>query len=235
MDEYTFTVGTPDFVAKSIPLKTRQQFQSRLSEWFRTNSRDFQWRHAHSPYKILIAEILLQKTNSRMVGEVYESFINQYPTPYDVKKSSVEEIREIISPLGLIYRAERLHVICNAIVDDFGGNVPNNLSELMGFKGIGRYAASAILIFGFKRSLALVDSNIIRILSRVFNIESRNLRPHTDLTLWEAAQTLVPFGDAANYNLALLDFSALICQLKPNCIICPLIDICKSYPELWNC
>jgi A/G-specific adenine glycosylase len=216
---------------KKIPKRIKYEYHKLLLKWFQNNSRNFPWRHTSNPYHLLISEILLQKTNSRVVGEVYEDFLQRYPSLEDVTKYPLKEIQRVIAPLGLVYRAERLQRICRAIVHDYGGNIPDEISKLLELKGVGRYVASAILLFGYGKPLGLVDANVIRVLSRVFSILSQKSRPQTDPEFWKAAEALVPKRVAREYNLALLDFSALVCHIKPKCEICPLKTLCQYYSK----
>lgn len=217
---------SPEKKAQDITGILVGKYHKKILAWFYKNGRKFPWRGTKNPYKILISEILLQKTNSRAVGIVYESFIKKYPTPMHVTKSSKGEIFKIVSSLGLYYRAERIFEICKSLVEDHGGEIPNNLKELMALKGVGRYAASAVLCFGFDQKEAIIDQNVIRILSRVFEIISNKPRPHYDGKLWQAAQYLLPEKNFQDYNFALLDLSALVCKPKPLCETCPLKDFC---------
>ena len=217
---------TPIITAQNIPKEIIKKFHIRLLSWFKENGRSFPWRETKSPYEIIISELLLQKTNSRAVSETYLKFLKKYPSPAQVTKSSEAEIYSIISPLGLFYRAERILAICSSIEEHHEGEIPNDITDLMKLKGIGRYAASAVLCFGFGESVAILDRNVIRILSRVFDIRSNKPRSHIDNQMWEAAQLLLPADNAREYNLALLDLSAIVCKPKPDCNHCPLNDIC---------
>lgn len=220
---------SPLQTALSIPTAVRQEYQRCLIDWFRDNGRDFPWRQAADPYHILVSELLLQKTDSRTVGQVYLEFISRFPTPAHVSEAPLEEIQQVITPLGLLYRAERLKETCSVIVNKYGGRVPSAMADLLALKGVGRYAASAVLLFAFGEPAALVDRNVIRVLGRVFEIQSAAPRPHTDLKLWQAAKILVPDREAREYNLAVLDLSALICRPKPRCQSCPINHLCMYY------
>ena len=219
-------VVSPEIKAQNIQKSRIRYYHKKILTWFNKNSRNFPWRTTNDPYKILISEILLQKTNSRTVGIVYESFIKKYPTPVHVAISSKGKVSKIVSTLGLYYRAERIFEICRSLVEDHGGEIPNNLEELMALKGIGRYAASAVLCFGFDQKVAIIDQNVIRILLRVFKIISSKSRPHNDENLWQAALYLLPKKKFRDYNFALLDLSALVCKPKPLCETCPLKGFC---------
>lgn len=213
----------------SITSEVRREYQHRLINWFQNNGRDFPWRQASDPYHILVSELLLQKTHSRAVGKVYLDFISRFPTPNHVAETPLNELERVIAPLGLIYRAARLKESCSVIVSQYSGEVPSVLNDLLALKGVGRYAASAVLLFAFDKHIALVDRNVIRVLDRVFEVRSTAARPHTDLKLWQAAKVLVPKQEARNYNLAVLDLSALICQPKPKCHLCPINHLCLFF------
>jgi len=223
---------SPIFTVKNIATNDKNLYHEKLLKWFRKNRRTFPWRKTRDPYKILIAEILLQKTNSRVVSEVYYSFINKYSSPDLVVNSSISEIKKIISPLGLLYKAKRIKKICVSIIEDYGSKVPEDFNDLISLNGVGRYIASAVMLFGFNKPLALLDHNIIRILDRVFSIKSTKSRPHTDKELWHAASELVHMNYAREYNLALLDLSNSHCSPQPICKSCPLKSICKYYSLL---
>lgn len=225
---------SPVDIAESIPKQVVEEYYRNLLDWFNVKKRNFPWRETDNPYFILISEILLQKTNSRAVPDIYLQFIKNYPTPQAVAESSAEAIFELISPLGLFYRAERIISISQTIVENFNGEVPSNLKTLMNLKGVGRYVASAVLCFGFNKPVAILDQNVIRILERVFGIISNKPRPHTDKLLWEAAEILVPSERYQEYNLALLDLSAPNCRPRPQCEDCPLQSICTYFSHLQN-
>lgn len=215
--------------AREIPLSKIRAYQKMLLAWFDEHKRNFPWRETNNPYYILISELLLQKTNSRAVGNVFQRFIKEFPTPSCVNAKNRETVYEIISPLGLFYRTERILNICQSIENEFNGKIPNTLTELMALKGVGRYAASAVLCFGFSKRTAILDQNVIRILSRLFAINSAKSRPRDDNDLWQAAIHLVPEKNYKKYNYALLDFSAKVCRTTPLCNICPFIKFCHFY------
>ena len=186
------------------------QFQERMLEWYKENGRQFPWRTTADPYKILIAEFLLQKTHVRKVEDIYLKVIKDYPDIVSLSKANKKELEHIIKPLGFINRAERLINASRQIVSDFQGNIPNDYEYLLSIKGIGNYIASSILIFAFGERRVVLDTNVIKILSSEFQITSENKRPHTDKKLWEVAQELVPENNIKEFNWALLDYGATL-------------------------
>lgn len=202
-------------------------FQESILKWGKQNLRTFPWRDSRNPYHFLIVEILLQKTKAEQVVEFYNKFIAKYPHIQSLAKSNIEELKELIKPLGLFYRADRLKETANLIINDFEGIIPNNEKDLISLKGIGKYVAKAILCFGFNEPISILDVNIGRIFIRFFGLdESKRIRDSKEL--WKRADMLLPKNNYRNYNLYLLDFGSLICQKrKPKCKKCPLSYHCS--------
>lgn len=210
----------------------KHQFHKRLLAWFKDNKRSFSWRCINDPYKVLISEILLQKTNVEKVTPVFKAFINKYPSPQILQNASPQVIQRMIKNLGLMYRAERLISIGKHLSDYHAGKVPSDKDELLKIRGVGHYAASAVRCFAFNKREAIVDTNIVRLFDRVFGCKSLKKRPREDAELWQFAESLLPSRNVRDYNYALLDFSALVCTAKkPRHEICPLKDICKYYNQ----
>jgi len=205
------------------------EFSNKLLVWHFQNKRNFEWRRTEDPYKILISEILLHKTDSKKVEKVYPKFIEKFPTVYDLYHGDHEEIGSLIKDIGLFYRGKRLRKIAEQIVNQFGGNIPDKKEDLMSLYGVGEYISNAVLCFAFKKRAAILDTNVIRVYERVFNIRSAKSRPRTDKEMWKFAEKILPKKDYVKYNYALLDFASDICKAKkPLCTICPVRDICKS-------
>lgn len=185
-------------------------FQSKMLTWYFENGRDFPWRRSNDPYKILVAEILLQKTNVRKVVEVYESILEKCPTIFDLGAVSLIELISIIRPIGLSYRAERLIKIADIIIKQFNGIIPNNYEELIKLKGIGNYIANAILIFAFNQKRVLVDTNVIFVIEHELGIRSKKNRARTDRILISFIQLLAPESNIKEFNWALLDYGTFL-------------------------
>lgn len=204
-------------------------FVELVFEWGKDKFRPFPWRMKRKPYKIFVAEFLLQKTDSEKVMSVYDLVINKYPNPKALSKARSTELAQCIKRLGLSYRSERMIGAAKTIVTRFQGNIPCSQNMLLNIKGIGRYMANAILCFGFGYCVPLIDTNIARILQRYWGIQSSISRPREDRYLWDFAGELVPKNEAPNYNYSLLDLGALICHARlPECKKCPLLENCKA-------
>jgi A/G-specific adenine glycosylase len=217
----------PDGYAGRIPAR---EFQTRLLAWFRREGRRFPWRQTNDPYKILVAELLLQKTHVRKVPPVYQEFVKCYPSPAALAGASLQQVHELVQPLGLFYRAERLISVAKDITERHAGVVPNSREDLLALKGVGDYAANAVLCFAYGQQVALLDTNIVRLLERVFDIKTDKARARTDKAMWKVVESLIPDGRAREFNLALLDFAALVCTARnPSCETCSLNHLCIWY------
>lgn len=204
------------------------KFQRNLFRWFEGNGRLFPWRQTQEPYRVIVAEFLLQKTNVEKVLLVYGNFIKRYPTVEILADAPIQEITEFIRPLGLLYRAGRMKKMADSIVSNYGGVFPSNKKLLRSLDGVGDYIANALLTFAFGQRVPIVDTNIVRIFDRIFGIKSDRSRARTDRRFWELVGTVVPKKHPREYNFALLDFAALICTAQdPSCPTCPMRNFCN--------
>jgi len=216
----------------SLKSEDAEDSSIRILGWYRKNKRVLSWRKNKTPYKVLVSEFLLHKTDATKVSVVYPLFVKRFPCVNDLNKADISKIRKLFSNIGLFYRADRLKKVSNQIVEEFNGEVPNSREGLLSLYGVGDYIANAVLCFGYKKRVAIVDTNIIRIYGRIFGVKSNTSRPHTDKKLWEFAEEMLPKNNYIEYNYALLDFASDICKTKsPKCKICPIITICKEYKE----
>lgn len=207
-------------------------FQEAILIWAKSNLRPFSWRNNLDPYCILISEVLLQKTDAAKVEKIYPKFIEKYPTVMHIHQAELKDIETIISKIGLFNKAKRFQKIAEQIIQKHEGKIPENKEEIMDLYGVGEYISNAILCFGFKRRVPIVDVNILRIYSRVFGVKSTKSRPHTDKMIWDFAESMLPEKSYIEYNYALLDFASITCKSKqPLCYKCPIREICK-YREL---
>jgi len=216
----------------SYTAKTNK-FAKILLNWFVKNKRDFPWRNEKDPYKILIAEKMLQKTKANNVVKVYVDFLHRYPTPTHLAKANIKSIKKCIKPLGLQnQRSRELKKIATTLVKKYKGKIPNDEKSLSSIIGIGKYTRNAILCFAFDENRPIVDVNVLRILQRVFGIRSAgDIR--NDEHMWKFAANLLPLGKSKEFNWALLDFASQVCTSKrPKCSTCPMNFICKYSKKL---
>lgn len=205
-------------------LEVIRQFQQALIQWFSQRGRDLPWRMTKDPYKVLLAEILLQQTDARKALRAYELLVERFPNPQALSVAEPSEVEDIVAPIGLRYRAGRLHRLASVMAK---GGLPCDEQELLKLHGVGRYMARAVLCFAFDRPVGVLDTNVLRILDRVFGIRSTKSRPHTDRQLWDLVNLMTPLEGAKEYNWALLDLAAGVCRARrPKCGECPL-DMCQ--------
>ena len=183
--------------------------------------RDLPWRRERDPWTILVAEVMLQQTQAHRVIPKWEAFTTAYPTPASCAAASLGDVLRLWQGLGYPRRARNLQLAAGAIVDLHDGVVPDDLDALIALPGIGPYTARAVLAFAFERDVAVVDTNIARVLARTAG---------TRLTAKEAqasADELVPRNEGWAWNQILMDLGAVVCRPTPDCAACPLEPDCR--------
>ncbi|MBN1803443.1 MAG: hypothetical protein JW891_18180 [Candidatus Lokiarchaeota archaeon] len=207
-----------------------KEFVKSLLNWFEQNKRDFTWRNPDlTPFNILIAEIMLQKTGANQVEPLFTSFIQKYPTVQEVSNLSEEELGEILKPLGLYKRRARdIKKTIDSIINN-GGEIPYDVKELKKLPGVGEYIANAVACFAFNQCIPIVDANVGRVIKRVFSFPVKSA-PSRDKALLEKMEEIIPRKSYREFNLALLDFAALVCLPRtPSCEECPLKEMCDYF------
>ena len=212
---------------QNIPLSKRRKFQKRLLLWYEECGRDLPWRRTEDPYKILVSEVMLQQTQVDRVIPKFHEFLQKYPTVQDLAEARPEAVRKTWYPLGYNIRPYRLHGIACEAMERYGGRIPSKEKELLSMKGIGRYTAGAIQSFAFQKDAAILDTNVMRVLHRIFIGTSDPKKQKT--ILWMLSEKLIPKGKGYDFNQALMDFGAMVCTArKPLCLLCPMRDICHT-------
>ena len=205
-------------------------FQNNLLQWYSEFGRDLPWRHTSDPYRILVSEIMLHQTQVERVLPKYLQWVQTYPSFQALATASLSEVQELWRPLGYNFRPIRLHEIAQRVINEFNGQLPRTVEELMAIKGIGRYTAGAILSFAFHKDAPMVDTNIRRVIQRIFNIKGNSLRAPAKNRIWLLAGKLIPPGQAHIFNQAIMDFGALICVARnPECHKCFMKNHCKFH------
>jgi A/G-specific adenine glycosylase len=209
----------------------RRRFRRSLLAWYARHRRDLPWRQTGDPYHVLVSEIMLQQTQVDRVIPKYHEFLARYPTMESLARARAVEVRRVWYPLGYNVRPVHLQAIARETVARYGGRLPDDARALRSMRGIGPYTAGAILSFAYGRSAALVDTNVRRVLGRVFLGPRRLGRLRGDRPIWALAEALVPRGRAYDYNQALMDFGATWCTARaPRCPRCPMRRFCASFP-----
>ncbi len=215
----------------SPPQSTVRAFQRRLLAWYARHGRDLPWRRTRVPYRVLVSEIMLQQTQVERVIPKYREFLKTYPTLRALAAADVDDVRRLWYPLGYNVRPVRLHAIARETLARYGGRLPDDGEALRALPGVGRYTAGAMLSFAFGRDAAVLDTNVRRVLGRVFLGPRRLKRLRGEASLWALAQALVPRGRGYDFNQALMDFGATWCTpRRPRCPRCPMRRFCATFP-----
>lgn len=206
-----------------------EAFQLRLLDWYAREQRDLPWRRTENPYQILVSEIMLHQTTVRTVIPYYERFLERYPTIRALAEAPLEEIKAITDPLGYKVRGQWLKRIAEEVVAYHDGQLPDTVEGLMALPGIGRYTAGAVASFAYRQDAPIADTNVIRLVSRLFALPSEVKGAQREKQLWALAEAIIPIGKGYVFNQALMDFGAQLCTArKPLCLLCPLLDLCQS-------
>jgi len=211
-------------IAETDSIKNIQKI---IIENWKSFKRDYSWRKNINPYRIMIAEFMLQRTKANQVESVYKSFIKQYQDINSLAKARAHSIQKYTINLGIHWRAAHFKEAAKYIMDNYDGQFPEDRTLLRKIPGIGDYVAGAILTVCFNRPEYVVDSNIARFINRFYGLqltgEIRRKKP-----IIEKAQELFDYSDTRNLLFALLDFTALVCKpQKPECTSCILNQDCS--------
>src|SRR5438552_6497014 len=210
----------------------RRRFRQRLLTWYGRHGRDLPWRKTDDPYHILVSEIMLQQTQVERVLPKYAEWIEKYPSFASLATAPEHEVAATWYPLGYNIRPRRLQSIAREAVANYGGQLPSDRETLLSFKGIGAYTAGAIRSFAFRERAAILDTNVARVLFRVFIGRGLPKAHATTKHLWAISASVLPNKRAFDFNQALMDFGATLCTArKPKCLICPMASLCAAYPH----
>lgn len=202
-------------------------FRKALTTWGKENFRAFPWRFTSDPYRILMAEVMLHRTQALQVVPVYERFLKKYPDLQSLAGASEEELHEELYSLGLRWRVRLIHEMAVELVNRYKGKIPIDRESLLALPGISDYIASAFRCFAWKQTDALIDTNTVRIVARLFDVPIKDsLRRNRRFMSLIAA--LVDLEEPKIYNYALLDLANKICLKSqlPVCRSCPVRSQC---------
>ena len=175
---------------------------------------------------------MLQQTQVDRVLPKYHEWLEKYPSLEALADAPECDVTETWRPLGYNIRPRRLQAIAREAVATYGGRLPSDEATLLSFKGIGAYTAGAIRSFAFRERAAILDTNVARVLFRVFIGKGVPKAHATKKNLWSISAALVPRNRAFDFNQALMDFGATLCTArKPKCLICPMAAHCAAYPH----
>lgn len=219
-------------------------FRRRLTRWFRRAGRDLPWRRTRDPYEVVVSEVMLQQTQVSRVLDYYPRFLKRYPSIRHLAAARPRAVREAWDGLGYYRRAENLRRMAKTVVAEHEGRVPSSLEALRRLPGIGPYTAGAVACFAYEQAAPTVDTNVARVLRRVFGEANGTNRTHEKTRktrgpsearrLRELAMSIQPRNGAAawTFNQALMELGALLCTARnQNCRACPVRADCAWYQE----
>jgi A/G-specific adenine glycosylase len=219
---------------EAIDPANARRFGTRLRAWFRANGRDLPWRRTRDPYRILVSELMLQQTQVSRVVPKYAEFLATFPTLHDVARARPARVMEAWSGLGYYARARNLHALARRVTDrgrEAGATLPPDVASLRALPGIGAYTAGAVSSFAYERRAELVDTNVARVLKRVFAPDADIKRGPGQKRVWSIAREILPrTGRAAwTHNQALMELGALVCTARvARCGECPVRSHCAT-------
>ncbi|MEO7713642.1 MAG: A/G-specific adenine glycosylase [Gemmatimonadaceae bacterium] len=215
-----------------------RRFGTLLRRWFRVHGRDLPWRTTRDPYHVLVSELMLQQTQVSRVVPKYAAFLVTFPTLHDVARARPSRVADAWAGLGYYARARHLHALAT-VVTDRGRNatsvLPSDVRALRALPGVGAYTAGAVSSFAYERRAELVDTNVARVLTRVFAPEVDRKSGRGQKRLWSIAKALLPRTGAATWthNQALMELGALVCTARvARCGECPVRTVCATNAAL---
>lgn len=218
----------PDGVSSKINNK-RKIIRDRLLIWSENNFRDFPWRKNRTPYSVFICEVLLRRTTAQAVNNIFERFMNKYPSFSIISEAETSEIEGLLLDIGYHKKRSRiLKTIAEVIEEKHQGRIPCSIDELRNIPQVGHYIANCVMTFGYGVPTSIVDTNVERILRRLFYEDLEDIK---SLKIFrKIAEQMAPLEKNQEYNYALLDLGGLVCKSKnPKCDKCPLTDVCGFF------
>ena len=205
-----------------------RSFRRLLLSWYRKNGRDLPWRRTMDPYAILVSEFMLQQTQVAAVLPYYDAWMRRFPSVATLAAASESDVLHAWQGLGYYSRARNLRAAAIAIRREHGGRFPKSSDLIRDLPGVGRYTANAVATFAFNQTVPIVEANIARVLSRLFDLQIPIDTSAGREQLWSSAARLLPGENAGEHNSALMELGALVCGVKPKCEHCPVKRFCRT-------
>jgi A/G-specific adenine glycosylase len=201
--------------------KSTQPFTRKLLRWYGQHARDLPWRRTRDPYRVIVSEFMLQQTQVARVSEFYPRFLKRFPTIERLAHARPKAVMEAWDGLGYYARARNLHKLAKEL-SAVSGQLSADPEELVKLPGVGRYTAGAVACFAYEKSVPAVDTNVKRVLERVFKTKD----------VWGKAAAIIPKDGkrAWRFNQALMELGALVCTARsPKCPKCPVRKECRYW------
>ncbi len=214
----------------STPSPLREQREAMvdaLLRWFAEAARPLPWREERTPYRVWVAEVMLQQTQVEKVKRYYAAFLRRFPTVEALAAAPLEAVLKAWEGLGYYRRARALHRAAQTIVAEYGGRLPDEVSALRRLPGVGAYTAGAVASIAFGQAAPAVDGNVRRVMARVL---AHPAPPRAEIE--EAVSLLLPADEAGTFNEALMELGATVCRPRhPQCRRCPWRPFCRAHRE----
>jgi len=205
-------------------------FVEPLLEWYQRHRAEHPWRQQSDPYRLWLAEVMLQQTQVATVIPYYRRIVAAYPTVQALAQAPLDDLLKHWEGLGYYRRAQHLHRAAARIVADYDGRLPRDVKALQALPGIGPYTAAAIASIAYGQAEPLLDGNVIRLFARLLDLPDDIRRSATRAKLWKVAADWVPAQRAGDYNQALMELGQRVCKPRnPRCAACPLRGYCRAY------
>ena len=227
---------TPTYWAGPEPDGTKAEaVLNTLMSWYWENGRDLPWRRTRNPWRVLVSEVMLQQIQVKRAIPFYEAFVERFPTARALAEAPLSEAIKVWGDLGRYRRVVNLHETARILVEDFGGEVPPDPEALVKLPGIGPYTAGAVACFAFEADAAFLDTNVRRVLHRLFYGADVPRPVVAEGELLRLAKALVPRGQGWEWGQSVIEFGAVQCTArKPLCESCPLSGLCAARPTIWG-
>ncbi|MDT2756803.1 A/G-specific adenine glycosylase [Enterococcus asini] len=212
--------------------KEIKNLQEDFLNWYDQNRRNLPWRENHDPYRIWISEIMLQQTRVVTVIDYFYRFMAAFPDIATLAVAPEEQLLKIWEGLGYYSRARNIQAAAKEMVEKFNGQMPRTLPEIASLKGIGPYTAGAIASIAFGLPEPAIDGNVMRVVSRLFEIDADIAKPASRKVFDQGMRQILPKTAPGDFNQAMMDLGSSICTPKsPNCAVCPLQNYCLAYQK----
>ncbi len=201
----------------------------KLAKWYQVHQRDLPWRETKDPYKIWLSEIILQQTRVEQGMPYYYKFVAQYPSIIHLAKAPIDEVLKLWQGLGYYSRARNMHEAAKELLEKCKGKFPKDYKSIRSLKGVGDYTAAAISSLAFGLPHAVVDGNVYRVLSRLYNIDTPINSSQGKYQFAQLAEELLDRKNPGDHNQAMMELGAICCKpANPNCEQCPIAENCLA-------
>lgn len=205
------------------------EWTQRLLDWFARHQRCMPWREEPKPYYVWLSEVMLQQTQVETVRPYFRRFIEAFPTVQALAAADQQAVLKLWEGLGYYSRARNLHKAAQVVVEQYGGELPQDAEALQRIPGFGPYTSAAVSSIAFGRPVPVVDGNVLRVFCRFWGIEDDIRQPHVKAELQARLQPFIDNAPPSAFNQAIMELGALVCRpTSPRCGVCPLAPDCVA-------